>query len=255
MSKIKLVLTDIDGTLVPVGGMTPSIRVKRAIEGVQKQGIEVAAATGRPYGMVKDLFQHVGFHDLSIFDAGASIRRVETGEVVWEKWLTIEKLKEIVSILLPVSSTIDFFPDQKEVDPKTVFVERDIVEDAPYVFALVREEESEIVLKKLQAMTDVSVHVHYAHDDWKGFVNVQITHVAANKYHAVLALRDLVQSTERETLAIGDSANDLPLLSAAGVKIAMGNAIDELKAMADFVVSDVDHDGFAEAMERFVLTD
>jgi Cof subfamily protein (haloacid dehalogenase superfamily) len=53
--------------------------------------------------------------------------------------------------------------------------------------------------------------------------------------------------------AIGDSYNDLPLLRAAGFSIAMGSSPDELKAVADAVVADVEHDGVVEAIERFVL--
>jgi Cof subfamily protein (haloacid dehalogenase superfamily) len=54
-------------------------------------------------------------------------------------------------------------------------------------------------------------------------------------------------------MAIGDSYNDLPLLRAAGFAVAMGSSPDELKAEADAVVGDVEHDGVAEAIERFVL--
>ncbi len=53
--------------------------------------------------------------------------------------------------------------------------------------------------------------------------------------------------------AIGDSYNDLPLLRAAGFAIAMGSAPATLQAEADAVVADVEHDGVAEAIERFVL--
>jgi hydroxymethylpyrimidine pyrophosphatase-like HAD family hydrolase len=54
-------------------------------------------------------------------------------------------------------------------------------------------------------------------------------------------------------MAIGDSYNDLPLLRAAGFGVAMGSAPQELKAEADAVVADVEHDGVAEAIDRFVF--
>ena len=54
-------------------------------------------------------------------------------------------------------------------------------------------------------------------------------------------------------MAIGDSYNDLPLLRAAGIAVAMGSAPPELRAEADAVVADVEHDGVAEALERFVF--
>jgi hypothetical protein len=54
-------------------------------------------------------------------------------------------------------------------------------------------------------------------------------------------------------LAIGDSWNDAPLLQAAGFGVAMGSAPAELRQVADAVVADVENDGVAEAVERFVL--
>ena len=56
-----------------------------------------------------------------------------------------------------------------------------------------------------------------------------------------------------EVMAIGDGVNDISLLSSAGLAVAMGNAADELKAVADYVTLDVDHHGVAAAVEKFLL--
>jgi Cof subfamily protein (haloacid dehalogenase superfamily) len=58
-----------------------------------------------------------------------------------------------------------------------------------------------------------------------------------------------------ETLAIGDFHNDIEMVRRAAVGVAMGNAVDELKAVADFITADRDEDGMAAALERFVLGD
>jgi len=54
-------------------------------------------------------------------------------------------------------------------------------------------------------------------------------------------------------MAIGDGSNDVPLLEKAGLAIAMGNGVDELKAIADHVTLSVDESGAAAAIERFIL--
>ena len=56
-----------------------------------------------------------------------------------------------------------------------------------------------------------------------------------------------------EVAVIGDQANDLPMFAVAGFKIAMGNGIPELKSLADYVSEDNEHDGWAAAVERFLL--
>ena len=82
---------------------------------------------------------------------------------------------------------------------------------------------------------------------------IQVTHVAATKFHGVEALRKIVGINKEHSMAIGDGNNDLPLFRNAALKIAMGNATDLLKADADYIVGSVDEDGFAQAIDRFVL--
>ena len=65
-------------------------------------------------------------------------------------------------------------------------------------------------------------------------------------------LQNLYGISKEETLTIGDHNNDIELLQSGGVKVAMGNATDELKAIADYVTDTVDNDGFAKAIEKFV---
>jgi hydroxymethylpyrimidine pyrophosphatase-like HAD family hydrolase len=55
-----------------------------------------------------------------------------------------------------------------------------------------------------------------------------------------------------EVIAIGDGTNDISLLTVAGVAIAMGNAADEVKAIADYVTLDVDHSGLAAAIDEYI---
>ena len=56
-----------------------------------------------------------------------------------------------------------------------------------------------------------------------------------------------------EVVAIGDGMNDIPLLTSAGLAVAMGNAPDEVKTIADHVTLDVDHQGVAEAVKTYIL--
>lgn len=79
----------------------------------------------------------------------------------------------------------------------------------------------------------------------------EISHPDAKKSTAVEYLCKLWGIKQEEVLTIGDQNNDIELLKAGGVKVAMGNATDELKACADYVTDTVTNDGFVKAVNRF----
>lgn len=74
-----------------------------------------------------------------------------------------------------------------------------------------------------------------------------------DKGSGLLALADLLGIPHEATIAVGDADNDLPMLHAAGLAVAMGNANENVLAASDVVVSDNDHDGCAETVHRFLL--
>jgi Cof subfamily protein (haloacid dehalogenase superfamily) len=82
---------------------------------------------------------------------------------------------------------------------------------------------------------------------------LDITHTQANKGTAALALARLLGVTAAEMACLGDMPNDVPMLEAAGLAIAMGNAPDAVRAKAHAVTADNDHDGWALAIDRYVL--
>jgi len=82
---------------------------------------------------------------------------------------------------------------------------------------------------------------------------LDITHPRANKGDGLAELARLMQTPLEEIAVIGDGANDVAMFARAGLAIAMGNAAPEVRARADFVTASNSADGFAGAVERFVL--
>ena len=82
---------------------------------------------------------------------------------------------------------------------------------------------------------------------------VEVLDPSDRQGHGAAIRRARLGVDSEETMAIGDSWNDAPLLEAAGFAVAMGSSPPELRAIADAVVADVAHDGVAEAIEKYVL--
>ena len=78
-----------------------------------------------------------------------------------------------------------------------------------------------------------------------------ITSAKADKANGIRAIADRLGIDISETMAFGDGGNDESMLRAAGVGVAMGNALDSVKAHADYVTTDVDNDGVWNALKHF----
>ena len=82
---------------------------------------------------------------------------------------------------------------------------------------------------------------------------IEVLPLGASKGRGVQMLLDDLGILPEEMMAIGDGENDLEMLQMAGIGIAMGNGRTAVKAIADYIVSDNNHSGVAEAIEKFAL--
>ena len=82
---------------------------------------------------------------------------------------------------------------------------------------------------------------------------MEITHPEATKSAGILALCRLLDIPPEQAVALGDSGNDESMLRTAGLSIAMGNAPEHIRAMADVVTDTNENDGAAIAIERYAL--
>jgi len=89
----------------------------------------------------------------------------------------------------------------------------------------------------------------------EGDISLEITPAGVTKGSGLIRLGNMLGINPEEIIAVGDSYNDITSFKTAGLPIAMGNARDEIKALAKAVVSDNDHDGCAEAIYNYLLND
>ena len=80
--------------------------------------------------------------------------------------------------------------------------------------------------------------------------SVEFSPMGVNKGRGLLDLCEILHRDLSECAAVGDADNDLTMLGAAGFAVAMGNANEHVKKIADIIVADNDHGGCAEALRR-----
>ncbi len=272
----KLLVTDIDGTLVDKQGKISDID-RLALAEVRRAGIKVSLCTGRAtrgsLWVLKALSldnQAGGFH---IFFDGALVCNADQSEVVYSRPLPAGYVKQVCDfardedLTLELFTILDFFISRDSL-PARVHSElmqyRPAIRDFESICGMqelimgcfvVRssgeeEEKVRVFASGLKDKLRFSWTKHPAYPEYL-FINVTLPDVSKGKaFNALVSYLGL----DRElVIAIGDGSNDVSLLEAAGLAVAMENSPSDLKAVADYIAPDIDHHGLSHTIHRFLF--
>jgi len=248
----KAIVADIDGTIVPVNANTlPTLTVKKAIGKAAKKGIAFSLATGRPFELVEHFIESLQLKSPLIVDNGAAIISADTKRPLYDAIIDIKEVRTIIKIITRCNKSYHVSCVKRNLDtvkflPLNLEVRKIIVHD------LKSSEAEDLISIIASSVNNLNISKTSANNGRK-FLDICITHASATKQNAVKRLAEILGIDTKEIIAIGDHYNDLPLFMACGLKVAMGNAVDDLKAIADYVAPSLDNDGVADVIERFIL--
>ncbi|HEX7259815.1 MAG TPA: HAD family hydrolase [Candidatus Saccharimonadia bacterium] len=251
-TRFKLLILDADGTsTAPDRASLPSKAVIDAVREAQKS-VHVALGTGRTFRGAQPLIKTLGLRGPSVLTGGAEIVDVSSGAILHNQLLSAKTLREVAAIALRFHHHV--FTAGAEPSMPIDAPEQIKHSAAMLVVEGVNDDQIVNIMEEVEAVNGVAAHKA---NSWSGehLADLHITHEQASKRHGAERLIELLKVSKNEVMAIGDSHNDLPLLQAAGFKVAMGGAPDELKAAADYVAPSFEEDGAAEAIRRFILAD
>ena len=83
--------------------------------------------------------------------------------------------------------------------------------------------------------------------------SLEISAAGVDKGKGLLKLCEYLGLSPEKTIAVGDADNDVAILKTAGLSVAMGNALPQIRELSDVSVADCNHDGCAEAIEKYLL--
>lgn len=255
--KNKIVFFDIDGTLLDHDKKLPA-SAKTAVKELQEKGIHVAIATGRAPFMIEEIRRELGIDSYVTFN-GQYV--VFEGKIVYEKPLTNEQLTRLTkfaeesghSLVYSTNSTmkasIEDDPlisdsmaslrlDYPEIDK--VFYEKENI----YQVLLFCEDKDEESYRSTQKGLDFVRWHNFSCDVLPG---------GGSKAVGVEKLIEASGLKIEDAYAFGDGLNDLEMIRAVGMGVAMGNAVEALKQEADLVVGQVDDNGLAEGLKKLEL--
>ncbi len=267
MSKnYKLIAVDIDDTLVnPDRVLTEP--TKKALIKAQEDGVKFVLCSGRPTaGMLAlaDELRMSEFGGYIIAYNGANITDAATGEKIYENNLSVAQIHKLYDLSQEYGVGIQTYTDTHVIAEK--FFKYTAVEceiagipfkqlenfkeevNKPVVKAIMVEE-PEILKSVEKQITKQTVGMYdtFSKPFFFEFMNNGVDKGASLKY-----LCEKLGIKSSEVIAFGDSHNDIPMLEYAGKGIAMGNSVNEIKEIADFVTKTNNEDGIVYALDLFL---
>ena len=274
MSKdIKVLILDIDGTISGKSNQVTA-RVKEAIKQVQSKGIKVGLATGRMYCSALRFHYDIGA-DLPIIGYnGAWMQNPLTSEILFHQPVEKTIARQLLKYLQKKQDNTDlevhlYFDDRLYVEEFTT--NTDFYVKRSGVDAQVRESLDSLLENhptKLLALSNdaqlisfllTDLQKLYPHQDelyltQSNPMYLEATHASVSKGATVKYLVEKILGySANELMTMGDNFNDSTMLEYAGLGVAMGNAPEGVKQIAQEVTSTVEEDGVAEAIDRFLL--
>ncbi|MEA2663224.1 MAG: hypothetical protein QOI11_168 [Candidatus Eremiobacteraeota bacterium] len=260
---IDLIALDLDGTLLaPDESISP--RNRKAIAAALAAGIRVVLVTGRGVDTPIRVSKELGLNLPVICCHGALTKDFGANRILEHVPVPLQYAKPMIAFAEAQGLAIAVYHDEAfhRLEGSKVYMDdmrgpgwyeapslSEILKDGAPTF--IRFLGPESVARMQREFGDLPLAFRY--ETWQDFVECAVLNREASKKNALAKLcADFGISSER-VLAIGDSRNDVPMLRWAGVGVAMGNALPEVRESVRYVTSSNERDGVAQAIERFAL--
>ena len=256
---IKAVFFDIDGTLVSFKTHRVPNSTLEAIKILQTKGIEVFVATGR-HPSILTVGNNVGEID---FDGFVTLNGqycfTKTGETIYENSICKEDIVSLLEFMKENKFPCAFVEDKDTyinyIDDVVVNLLKSVNVPLPPIEDIERAKEGKVF------QLNPYVPVEFEEEIMKVLPNCEATRwsptfidvipAGGGKHVAIEKIIEYYGYKKDEVMAFGDGGNDKTMLIAAGIGIAMGNANEDVKKIADYVTTSVDDDGVIKALKYF----
>lgn len=276
--RYKMICIDMDGTLLNRRKKISDVN-KKAIKEAHDMGVEIVVTTGRLYNNAAYYSQLLGVNSPVIAANGAIVIDQKTNDIIYECPIPIEECNKIFKILSKYRVLFQFntnntiycnnwlskisteFYMTKQVYFEHLNIEYENVQSKERWKDIFKKEEgymAKCIVISAAKSTMMSIRneinkipniVSFA----SGSHSLEINYKNVSKGNAIKALIEKYEIDIKDVICIGDNENDISMIKMAGLGVAMGNAIPEVKKVADYITDTNENDGVAKVINKFIL--
>lgn len=259
---IRMIATDIDGTMLrPDGFLSPNVR--SALHAAVDAGIHVVPTTGRPLVISTDVLEALGLDDYWIFANGAITWHHGRSETVRGYWMQPDAVRSMISRVraeLPSAGFAVEFESEAIFDRgfERIVNITDGLHAVDDVAGAVHARVQKILVFDHTETLDVlfsKVARGVGEDGVVSYSGLPFVEVAADLVTKAMAVSELAAQLgvdRQEVASFGDNHNDVSMLEWAGRGYAMGNATDDARQAADYVIGTNAEDGLARQVRALI---
>lgn len=292
MSKVKMAAFDLDGTVIEEG-IFMSENTKKMFKRLNDSNIEMVIATGRPYYSAKLIAENIGIDAAIIATNGTYLKPLDGGAILKsfrrEEWTEMIDYFHKLGYYFQVMCEDNVYYYKRDTWGEMLRVQMKSLEDQELKTMISTSLERSIVLDSIEEFFVIEEKVlkirlevpNLSHRDdiiekFKGLYSfgfqdeslddensirkdspkaLEITPLNASKGTTLTEYANSLGIDMSEVFAIGDNGNDFDMIEMAGIGVAMGNAVKDLKEIANCVTDDVKDDGALKAVEKFIFSE
>ncbi len=280
---IKLIASDVDGTIIDKNNKIPKENLE-AIDKIHEKNIPFAICTGKTYAVSENICKQFN-PTFGIFGNGTQIIDFKNNKELLRNTLSKEDLLYITTLVERFDLHLHIYTDKEIISEKLKYMDlRNFIlksknssidlnfkivgnitdyiskNDLSVFSAVVSSENS---LFEFEQFINVNNNIMYQFINKRGkykdiiiekeyeYINIYPTHI--DKDESVNFLTNYLKIKKQEVLAIGDNVNDLNMVKNSGIGVAVNEAYDELKQVANYVTTKTTAEGaFSEAINKFI---
>jgi Cof subfamily protein (haloacid dehalogenase superfamily) len=266
-SKIKLLVSDLDGTMLDSSGRIPNRNIE-AVRAAMERGVKVTLCTGRMYSSARKFAETLGITDVPLICYNGSMIRGMDGVTALHLKLDMETARGLLALFrergIYVQSYIDdelYIKDPDDDDfvnytrhfgmlgrPVGDALYEPLTEPTKLLAKTAGIEASHALIRELSGRFGKKLYITSSNEDFVEMMNPE-----AGKGRCLAKLAEMLSIPMKNVMAMGDGENDAGMIRAAGAGAAMANGRESALAAADWTAPSNDECGAALAIEHFIL--
>ena len=268
--KYKLIVSDLDGTLIPLRSETLSTKTREIVSKIVESGVYFVPCTGRSFNCIPKEFEDLGTR-FYIYANGAVIYDKMTHSFLRENYIELDCALSVIDILKKYGILVYTFIDKDMYTDKFYFDKLCGNEEFSYFFskATILDDLSTYIMDNKAKVQKISATLNPGEYDTvyqtinniipgltiTSFTenNIEILSEGSDKGTALCFLCDSLEINNEECAALGDSDNDIEMIKNAGLSIAPINANDNVKMIANIIEGDANNDTFADTLMKYIF--